>query len=566
MVRGVPSHGQPPLARPWQRLLEREGELRAIDQALDAARASHGAFVAVEGIPGVGKTALLASAGKRAGQAGMLVLHARGGQLEREFSFGVAHQLFELLLLLLLRAAPSERGELLDGAAASAAALVGAEGPAVSDGGAWTTVDAAFRAVHGFFWLAANIAAATPLVLIVDDLQWCDAGSLRWLAHLGRRLEGMALVVVVGMHPGEPSAAELLVAATADAHVLRPAPLSPAAVELLVGDRLAADPDDDFCSTCHAMTGGNPLLVRELLTALAEEHVVPAAEACARVRQIGSRAITRIVRGRLARWHRRPARSRGPWPSSATTSTSAARAPWPGSTSTVPRSPRRRSATAGCCASMRRWRSHPLERGAVYEAIAPLERESVHAHAARMLAGEHARVQQIAAHLLHCPPSTSRSRSPYCVTRRARYERRGAPDAAVAYLRRALCEPLGRGDRAEILLELGLAEKLVDLTAAVEHLREARSLLDGDERRAQAGLQLARTLFLVGLPGQAVAALDEAIALLAPGRGELRKRLQAEVLVVTISRPELHPIAQRELERIDPGCAEDGVARACCWR
>jgi predicted ATPase len=44
--------------------------------------------------------------------------------------------------------------------------------------------------LHGLYWLASNLSADSPLVLMVDDLQWCDAQSVRALAFIGRRLTG----------------------------------------------------------------------------------------------------------------------------------------------------------------------------------------------------------------------------------------------------------------------------------------------------------------------------------------------------------------------------------------
>lgn len=75
-------------------------------------------LLAIEGPPGIGKTALLAEAREHGRAAGLRVLSARGSQLERSFSYGIVRQLFEPLL-----AAESAdgRADLLAGAAVLAA-------------------------------------------------------------------------------------------------------------------------------------------------------------------------------------------------------------------------------------------------------------------------------------------------------------------------------------------------------------------------------------------------------------------------------------------------------------
>ncbi|MDQ3764896.1 MAG: hypothetical protein M3460_26295 [Actinomycetota bacterium] len=49
--------------------------------------------------------------------------------------------------------------------------------------------DVSFAALHGLYWLTANLCTRSPLMLIVDDLHWSDAPSLRFLAYLLSRLE-----------------------------------------------------------------------------------------------------------------------------------------------------------------------------------------------------------------------------------------------------------------------------------------------------------------------------------------------------------------------------------------
>jgi hypothetical protein len=89
-------------------LLERTGELEAIRSLLGRCVAGEGAVLIVEGPPGIGKTVLLESARASAPDAGVRVLSARGGELEREFAHAVVRELFERPLaagLLVIRAA-----------------------------------------------------------------------------------------------------------------------------------------------------------------------------------------------------------------------------------------------------------------------------------------------------------------------------------------------------------------------------------------------------------------------------------------------------------------------------
>ena len=58
---------------------------------------------------------------------------------------------------------------------------------------------------------------------------------------------------------------------------------------------------DSFVEACHRMTSGNPLLLRQLLRALADEGVRPDVSHVDTVRAVGSRAVSALVTLRLRR-------------------------------------------------------------------------------------------------------------------------------------------------------------------------------------------------------------------------------------------------------------------------
>ncbi len=279
-------------------LLERERELAMLCMLVAGAGQGAGRFVVVEGAAGIGKTGLIAAARAEAEQAGMRVLTARGVELEREFAYGVVRQLFESVLI---SADEAERAEILAGTAGQAAVLFDRIDSAagLSAGG-----DASFAMLHGLFWLTANLCARRPLLLAVDDLHWADAPSLRFFTYLLARLEGLSLLVVVALRPAEPGAPQHLlnqIITDASSSVVRLAPLSRAACAQLVRAVLGGEADEVFCAACHDVSGGNPLLLRELADVAAAEGLAPSAEEAARLVELGPRVVGRRVALRLAR-------------------------------------------------------------------------------------------------------------------------------------------------------------------------------------------------------------------------------------------------------------------------
>jgi predicted ATPase len=75
-------------------LLERDAQRAELEELLRDLALGHGALVLVEGPAGIGKTEVLRLAHSMAPGYEVEALQGKGGELEREFPFGVARQLF----------------------------------------------------------------------------------------------------------------------------------------------------------------------------------------------------------------------------------------------------------------------------------------------------------------------------------------------------------------------------------------------------------------------------------------------------------------------------------------
>jgi DNA-binding CsgD family transcriptional regulator/tetratricopeptide (TPR) repeat protein len=531
-------------------LLEREAELSAFEALLGDA-SSRGRLLAIEGPPGIGKTSLILEARERAQRAGMEVLSARGSELESTFSFGVVRQLFEPFFVQL---SEDDRAELLAGAAELATSLFEPAQLAAEPG-----PDASLASLHGLYWLTANVAARRPLLLAVDDLHWCDRATLRWLAYVLPRLDGLDLLIVVGLRPTETGADPAVLGQILSdplTTVIRLAPLSSAGTTQLLRQSLSPDADESFCIACHEITGGNPLLVHELVGAILTAEVEPAAASVSGLSELAARAGWRAVSVRLSRL---PPET-----------TSLAQAVAILGDEVDPRQAARLAdlsdeeasqATADLVrVDVLRARPplnfmHPLIRGAVYETLTPLERSSGHARAAQLLSESGAEPERIATHLLLVPPGLLPSEGTVPIVsvledaaRNARSS--GASESAVAYLRRALAEPPRAAGRADRLLELASAEAFVNGEAAVEHLQEAHRLIDDPVRRAQAAVQLGRQLFYLGRIDDSIEVFTSALEELAGADAELERLLEAGLISSGIFEAPLREDVVRRLDRL----------------
>ncbi|HET7566527.1 MAG TPA: AAA family ATPase [Gaiellaceae bacterium] len=510
-------------------LLERDAELARLRGALAAARAGSGAAALLTGPAGIGKTRLARALRDEAREDGVRVLSARGAELEHDFAFGVVRQWFEPLV--------RGSGVALEGAAALAAPVLLGEAEAGDE--------PSFSILHGLYWLAAELAGDGPLALFLDDAQWSDEASLRFVHFLAGRLDGLPLLLLLtAREPLGGLLAELARSPAADVLVLPP--LGPGAVTQLLHERSGGRVDEAFALACRDATGGNPFLLEELAQALAAEGVEFVASERGRVRAIGPRSVATAVQLRLAAL-----------PAEATRLARAAAvagddAPLPLVAALAELSEAEAAAAADELASASLLEDarplrfvHPIVAAAIRESLLAGEREGLHARAAGLLEAVGAPAEAIAVHLLAVAPAGEARVAATLLEAAERSLQQGAPEAAASLLERALAEPPGEL-LPRVLLALGNAEHRLERPGAAERLREAHRLAPDPRLRAEAALVL--TWAVVSQQHRRddlQPLLERSIAEVGDGDRELLLRLEAAWLGVAWDRGDLDAILER---------------------
>jgi hypothetical protein len=229
-------------------LFGREDDLGLVEAFVADVRRSAGAGpLLLSGEPGVGKSALLAAAGRTAEDAGVRVLHTTGMPYLAQPGYSALAQL--------LRPAAEGRAACAPGRALGVA-LGCHTGPAPE-------YDEVARAVVS---LVADLARDRPVLLIVDDVQWLDGASATVLGQVARRLAGEAAGMLCAARTGGESFFD---STGLPAHDL--APLSDAASEALLVSRFPALALR-VRRRLMAQAQGNPLALLELPVALTDSQ------------------------------------------------------------------------------------------------------------------------------------------------------------------------------------------------------------------------------------------------------------------------------------------------------
>ena len=247
------------------RMVGRDGELGRLLTLLDDAEAGRSVAALVSGDAGVGKTRLIAEVTRLAAGRGFTVLSGQCAELGDSVPY--------LPLADALRGAGESTG--VRDALSSRPAL----GRLLPEGGEGPIADsdrsglARQQMLGGVLGLLAELAAAAPVLLVLEDLHWADASTRDLVTFLSRMLhrERVALIGsyrtddLQRRHPLRPVVAELLRLPSVTAVDL--APLDPSALAEHLGAAARGRIDATELNDIVARAEGNAYYAEELLAA-----------------------------------------------------------------------------------------------------------------------------------------------------------------------------------------------------------------------------------------------------------------------------------------------------------
>ncbi|MDQ1028104.1 DNA-binding CsgD family transcriptional regulator/chloramphenicol 3-O-phosphotransferase [Streptomyces umbrinus] len=487
-------------------LFERREELELVAAEAERARAGSGRLVLLRGATGTGRTALLEAAAEQAEQAGMRVLRSRCSPDQTSVPFGAVFQLLA-------------HGPGFDSAAGEEPDPPG-------------TPPHRGRAAR--LWrLLRSYADDAPLLVAVDDVHLADESSRRWLVEAVRRIDRLPVLMVVT----ERSQYDIDPPADGLAHTLSPAlvrtrtlaPLSADSAAELVRSALGRPAPAEWVDDCVRAGAGSPLLLRALL----DDVVSTAPEDTSAALPDNCAALYPGSYAAAVSW----------WLDSAgPTTTEVARAlaaldddedddEKDGDSASGAGG--HGDADAGLLARMagadparvpgwltamtglgllrpgpggRPRYAHPLLRDAVLSSWSGALRQAAHHRAAEAMLRRGDRAEAVAGQLLRSAPVGEAWATGVLLDAAGLAVRDDRSDDALAFLRRALDEPMPDARRSVVLTELGSLEyATVRSTAGIPRLAEAMRLPGLPRDRVRAAVALGTAL---ARQGEARTAID----------------------------------------------------------
>jgi class 3 adenylate cyclase len=261
------------------RFVGRADELGVLKTAIESALDSRGGLVMLSGEPGIGKSRLAEEAGVYARLRAAQVLVGRCYETEHVVPL---LPFAEAIRAYVVHEPPDDLLKELGEGASDVASLVSEVRqrlPDLPQSGRPEGDEARYHLLESVSTFLLNAAAVHPIVLVLDDLHWADAPSLRLLCHLARRLPDSRLLVVGTYREVEITRGHPLTEALGDLRRERGfehlalGGLSPPEVHELLEALAERRLDDSEATLSEALwreTEGNPFFLEEVVRHLLE--------------------------------------------------------------------------------------------------------------------------------------------------------------------------------------------------------------------------------------------------------------------------------------------------------
>jgi tetratricopeptide (TPR) repeat protein len=268
------------------KFIGRETELRVIHAAIDELAEAGSVGVVVEGPAGIGKSTLWQAGVDHATSSGCLVLVARPAASEAQLTMAVLGDLFGQVDDAPIEALPApQRRALL------AALLRGDDDLADGPPPEGRVLGTAVRN------LIVGLAAARPLVIAIDDIQWADPSSASALAYALRRIGGSRVGLLLARRASLPPPFEATDLLPPDRwRRVAVGPMALGAINELLRSHGHPAPSRATLVRIESASGGNPLFALEIARALDATGEPPAGEPLPVPADVGE-----LLRDRLAR-------------------------------------------------------------------------------------------------------------------------------------------------------------------------------------------------------------------------------------------------------------------------